>query len=198
MKHRRIANACVTLAVTAAVACGGNATTTGESAIPIACQGGDCAPNDGVGDACTPSDESNPDFPGFAATEINVEDHATSCKTGICLVAHFQGRVSCPYGGESCTTPSGAAVSVNVAPELVARPPSNSVYCSCRCDGPAGTGPFCACPASYECAPLVNDVGGAHSLAGSYCIETGTAVQDPTALASGPACDAAAHNCDGR
>lgn len=187
----------VALLLVAVGACGGTATNTGETTGNAACQNGNCA--EGVGAACTPGDESSPDFPGYAATEINIEDKSAQCATGICMVAHFQGRLSCPYGGSDCTTASGTPVTVAVKPQLVARPPSSAVYCSCRCDGPEGTGPFCACPNGFECTHLVDDVGLGHAeLAGSYCIKAGTAVSGPVALASGPVCDAALHNCDDR
>src|SRR5690349_2867618 len=59
---------------------------------PIACQSG------GVGDPCTPEDEYNTQFPGFKLAEENIESRSFQCATRICLVNHFQGRVSCPYG----------------------------------------------------------------------------------------------------
>jgi hypothetical protein len=43
--------------------------------------------------------------------------------------------------------------------------------CSCRCDGPANTGPFCACATGYTCEPQIAAVGlGNDDLAGSYCV----------------------------
>jgi hypothetical protein len=60
--------------------------------LPLACQSG------GVGDPCTPEDEYNTEFPGFKVTEENIESRSFQCQTRICLVNHFQGRVSCPAG----------------------------------------------------------------------------------------------------
>src|SRR6185295_9404474 len=60
--------------------------------LPMACQSG------GVGDPCTPEDEYNPEFAGFKVTEENIESRSFQCATRICLVNHFQGRVSCPQG----------------------------------------------------------------------------------------------------
>jgi hypothetical protein len=60
--------------------------------LPLACQSG------GVGDPCVPEDEYNTDFAGFKMTEENIESRSFQCQTRICLVNHFQGRVSCPYG----------------------------------------------------------------------------------------------------
>src|SRR5215472_14367314 len=52
----------------------------------------------GVGDPCTPEAEYNPSFLGFNVQEVNTESESFQCLTRLCLVNHFQGRVSCPYG----------------------------------------------------------------------------------------------------
>lgn len=71
-------------------------------AVPLACQSG------GVGDPCVPEDEYNTDFAGFKVTEENIESRSFQCQTRICLVNHFQGRVSCPFGqGKTHGDPAG-------------------------------------------------------------------------------------------
>src|SRR5262245_34116485 len=60
--------------------------------LPVACQSG------GVGDPCIPEEEFDPTFAGFKVTEENIESRSFQCQTRICLVNHFQGRVSCPLG----------------------------------------------------------------------------------------------------
>ncbi len=52
----------------------------------------------GVGDPCTPEDEYQQTFNGFDDTEVNVESKSFQCETRVCIVNHFAGRVSCPYG----------------------------------------------------------------------------------------------------
>jgi len=52
----------------------------------------------GIGDPCTPEDEYQQNFNGFAETEVNVESKSFQCETRVCIVNHFKGRVSCPYG----------------------------------------------------------------------------------------------------
>ncbi|MGO9714617.1 MAG: hypothetical protein ACLQBL_37570 [Polyangiaceae bacterium] len=52
----------------------------------------------GVGDPCTPEQEYDPTFLGFAVGEVNVESKSFDCQTRLCLANHFQGRVTCPYG----------------------------------------------------------------------------------------------------
>lgn len=52
----------------------------------------------GIGDPCIPEAEYAADFLGFSDQEVNVESKSFQCETRLCLVNHFQGRVSCPYG----------------------------------------------------------------------------------------------------
>ncbi len=64
----------------------------------------------GVGDPCIPEDEYREAFPGFNLSEENIESRSFQCKTRICLVNHFQGRVTCPKGQAppaNCTGGSG-------------------------------------------------------------------------------------------
>jgi hypothetical protein len=77
-----------------------NSTSWLLAAVPIAlaslgCQAG------GVGDPCIPEDEYQNLFGGYSVTEVNVESRSFQCETRVCLVNHFQGRVSCPYGQSS-------------------------------------------------------------------------------------------------
>jgi hypothetical protein len=123
-------------------------------AIP-ACKGG------GVGDPCTPEREFEPGFAGFDQKEVNVESKTFQCRTRICLVNHFRGRASCPYGQSSdgvapsgakaCTVPgtdnpitgltnpndpasyADPAKKQLVEPQCVDRTADKAVYCSCRC-----------------------------------------------------------------
>lgn len=45
------------------------------------------------------------------------------------------------------------------------------VMCSCRCDGPDGDGPFCACPDAYTCESVVEALDATSSrYAGAYCV----------------------------
>jgi hypothetical protein len=125
-----------------------------------------------VGQACVLDDEDNPGFSGFSADEINVQG-SSNCELGSCVAYYFQGRVSCPDGQESegdCSTPSGESVTVPVPPQLPDRSSDEHVFCSCRCDGPEGAGPFCSCPGNYSCRPLLEQIGGDTTFAGSYCL----------------------------
>ena len=144
------------------------------SLFPLACQPG------GVGDPCTPEDEYIDTFPGYAVKEVNVESKSFQCETRVCLVNHFQGRVSCKYGqadkGNNCTIPgTTTAIVPAVSPQIATRTADKAVYCSCRCDGDDKNARYCKCPSGYACDHLVDDLhlGGAQ-LAGSYCVRDGT------------------------
>jgi hypothetical protein len=168
-----------------------------------------------IGTPCIPSEEQKRDFPGYETTEVSVERGGETCSPGVCLVAHFQGRVSCPYGqpsngmadpttGIAMVQPGLASfdycymagarqdpttmIARPVQPQLVDRPPEKAVYCSCRCDGPDPKGSYCACPGGYVCEKLL--YGGGEPIEGSYCIKIGTQVDDPLALQGGMLCDA--------
>jgi hypothetical protein len=155
------------------------------SLFPLACQPG------GVGDPCTPEDEYTQTFPGYNVGEVNAEARSFQCETRLCLVDHFQGRVSCPYGQDTpakadfsdanCHVPGDASlkIQVQVNPQLVARQTDNAVYCSCRCDGEDKNARYCKCPSGYNCLHDIDDIGvGNAELAGSYCIRSGSSYPD--------------------
>lgn len=147
----------------------------------------------GVGDPCIPEDEYQKGFSGFSVEEVNVESRSFQCTTRVCLVNHFQGRVSCPYGNkesdinrerpipedgmEGCFVPDNSSIQIEVPvdPQLTVRRAEDAVYCSCRCDGPDANARYCECPSGYSCTRLVENLDlGAAQLAGSYCIREGT------------------------
>ncbi|MBM4358814.1 MAG: hypothetical protein FJ096_11985 [Deltaproteobacteria bacterium] len=55
-------------------------------------------PSSGIGDPCTPEDEYKEQFSGFTLESAFIESRSFQCQTRLCLVNHFQGRVSCPKG----------------------------------------------------------------------------------------------------
>jgi hypothetical protein len=145
-----------------------------------------CSPG-GVGDPCIPEDEYQDRFAGYGVGEVNVEAMSFQCETRLCLVNHFRGRVTCPYGqtadtiagndtAKKCKIADGKGsnfVKVEVDPQLLSRQASNSVYCSCRCAGPDKTARYCKCPSGYTCTVLNEIPLGASQLLGSYCVRNG-------------------------
>ncbi len=140
-------------------------------------------PSGGVGDPCTPEDEFRENFAGFDLTEANIESRSFQCQTRLCLVNHFQGRVSCPEGqdtptnctddaglcgdGESCQP--GGVILTDCDPTSCSEDGADENNCNdseghnaaCggnRCDE---TGRFChctegQCPSTYNCDPNTN------------------------------------------
>ncbi len=144
---------------------------------------------EGIGDPCTPEQEYDQNFLGFDEKEVNVESKSFQCRTRLCLVHHFRGRVSCPYGQtQSGDAPTGTPTSCNipgtatkieglkeggefvdtrkqsaVPAQCVDRAADKAVYCSCRCADIDGNKPsdqtFCDCPDGFQCERLVTSIG---------------------------------------
>ncbi len=180
---------------------GGDGGTTGATTSAV-----------GVGDPCTPAQERDPTFLGFDEKEVNLETKSPACATGVCLVNHFRGRVSCPYGQAAdgtaasgampCTTPDthAAVDKKQVAAQCIDRTATKTVYCSCRCANVNGRkddgGSYCACGDGFTCTPLVTAIGaGNDDITGSYCIKMNTAYDAATACNQGD-CDPAMRKCD--
>jgi hypothetical protein len=153
------------------------------AASPLACSSG------GVGDPCTPEDEYSPQFPGFQRTLENIESRSFQCETRICLVNHFQGRVSCPLG----------------------QPPvdgTNAAYPDRRCTSPNGQADESKCtgqekctqtqPIATDCDPTQNngkcDDGTVCDPAGKFC-QCDNA--PPSSTPNGYACDTTTHQFQG-
>lgn len=143
-----------------------------------------------IGDPCTPRDEDEASFSGYGIDEVSIETGSPECGANICLINHFQGRVSCPYGNDlsevniakgetppGCNLPGTTdPITVAVDPQLAQRQARDAVYCSCRCDGPDRNARYCDCPSGFSCVPLVDDLGQGEGaeLAGSYCVRKNT------------------------
>jgi hypothetical protein len=158
-----------------------------------------CEPG-GVGDPCIPEEEYQTLFGGFGETEASAETKSFQCLTRVCLVNHFRGRASCPYGQAALPPPPAGqpppvrtaaqadcfvpgtdgsddndVIQPAVAPQFVDRQKDKAVYCSCRCDGPSENARYCECPSGFSCTELIPSIGlGKEELAGSYCVKDGT------------------------
>lgn len=119
--------------------------TLAAGVLPLACQTG------GIGDPCTPEQEFNPDFPGFKVSQDFIESRSFQCQTRICLVNHFQGRVSCPMGQAApaaCSKDGDCGsgkcvVSVVDAPSCESKDDCGSYDGGCNSEGK-----FCGCKAA--------------------------------------------------
>ena len=175
----------------------------------------------GVGDPCIPEDEYQQEFPGFSATEVNLESRSFQCETRVCLVYRFRGRVSCPLGQDKASTVLGDSTLANastspchipgsqelvkpvVTPQCATRTAEKTVYCSCRCDGPDPNAKYCKCPDGFGCKKLEDlDLGaavakGSSQLAGSYCVRDDDATDRACEIADQKSCKAESKNCGG-
>ncbi|AUX22122.1 hypothetical protein SOCEGT47_026230 [Sorangium cellulosum] len=155
------------------------------ASLPSACESG------GVGDPCLPEEEYDPQFAGFKVTEENIESRSFQCQTRICLVNHFQGRVSCPLGQEApkgCN-PDGDAncsqqdcqESGTYAPDCDPADPNSCVRGTCNAEGS-----FCGCETAADCPGSAED--GWHCREGVcklfLCRAGFTGCQDPTKSAA--------------
>ncbi len=157
----------------------------------------------GVGDPCTPESEYELDFAGFDLKEVNVESKSFQCQTRVCLVNHYQGRTTCPYGGTNCVVPgtskapTNATGPIDVKKSCSNRQATKAVYCSCRCanvEGKTDDGAnYCKCGDGYTCTQLVGAVGAQQlGLTGAYCIKAGTEYSDDDACVE---CDSSKKDC---
>jgi hypothetical protein len=151
-----------------------------------------------LGEPCVNPDENHPDFPGYSASEVNIDDNSPVCASRVCVQNHFQGRASCPYGqtaGDAGCLVAGSNVPVTAAvkPQLEQRQAATASTCSCQCAG-YGPGPYCTCPVDMECDHLVDKLSvaptpGTPDLSGSYCIPNGSLYDKAeTAVCAAPGC----------
>ena len=158
-----------------------------------------------LGTPCFPGSERRYDFRGFSVTEVGFEFGSPDCASNTCLINHFQGRVSCPYGQTAeqaatspvCSRPGpDGQVTVAVDPQLLERRADEHAICSCRCAGSDPSESYCDCPSDMECVALVPETGvpGEGAYVGKYCIPRGTRY-DPIHPPAADVCVASEMNC---
>ena len=152
---------------------------------------------DGVGEPCVPENEYDPTFSGYVVDSVVFESKSYQCRTRLCLVNHFRGRVTCPYGQDekgsssagTCKTPGdsasvtgevGGPSGAKVEPQCLDRTADRAVYCSCRCANTQGKtddgAAYCSCPDGFECKQLEGTIGASNEgLTGGFCIKRDTA-----------------------
>ena len=100
-----------------------------------------CQPGTGVGDPCDP--ESVP-MGGFDPQEVYLETNSVQCRTRVCMVYELDGLPDSDADLER-------------------------VYCTCRCDAPAGSDtPTCNCPSGFVCETILEQ--GGTGIRGGYCV----------------------------
>jgi len=144
---RTLAAARGVLTLAALAACGSSGeTATGDAGTAVA-----------IGAACIPSQELSTTFLGFDSRDVVLDEGNVACGSGVCLVNHYQGRVTCPYGqDEAADGPFGAA-------------PGGSAKC-----GGASAPSACCTPGSDQSVLASQDVGSAtptHSQVQPGCVD---------------------------
>jgi len=100
-----------------------------------------------IGAACIPSQELSTTFLGFDEREVAVDEGNVACGSGVCLVNHFRGRVSCPYGQNTTAT------SALLSPTGMNEP--------CKGTTPGDQNSACCTPGSDKPVLASQDVGSA-------------------------------------
>lgn len=150
--------------------------------VGMACKAG------GVGDPCIPNDEFSSKYGGATETGAAIEDRSFQCETRVCLIKHFRGRVSCPFGNtkgrndqgvpgysgtdaDDCVVPgTNQKVEVPVQPQCADR--KEDVYCSCRCDGTDTKAKYCECPSGFKCEEVTKSLDETLVRPGDkYCVK---------------------------
>ena len=162
-----------------------------------------------IGSACLPSLEERLTFDGFSYQDVTLDETNPACGSAVCLVDHFQGRVSCPYGqtgtgqgpfdAGNCVAPDEPTENVVgiVNPQCTDRSAEQAVFCSCRCanaDGKTDDGAsYCTCPSDMTCTPVVPAFTSGDTKSGSYCTVDKSAFDRSSACAN--VCDPTMKNC---
>jgi hypothetical protein len=124
--------------------------------------------DEGVGDPCIPETipcKEDGKSCGFEQTESYIETSSVQCRSRLCMVHKLdngtQGAVPADptnICGANGITNKGCVQAAQL---------DNSVYCTCRCDGPKTSAAFCECPDGFKCTEILTK--GGDGVKGSYC-----------------------------
>jgi hypothetical protein len=168
-----------------------------------------------VGTTCIPSPEQSATFVGFNYRDVTLDADNGGCGGGVCLVDHFQGLTTCPYGQDkngspippatsACTVPGtdtlvlpdNPTAGQTIEPQCTDRRPRQTVSCSCRCGNAEGAtddgAHYCNCLSGYTCSQVVPAVFPGDPFAGGYCVPSGASFSP---LSACPSVCAAASPC---
>lgn len=131
----------------------------------------------GVGDPCRPE---NVPQGGFQPSEAYLETSSVQCQTRVCMVYKLSGNTEHILGEfENCDAEDGNCV--NDSPDcddgdtVADNCMPGRVYCTCRCDAPAGSSTTtCECPDGYACEEVVATNAAGAGVRGSYCVKKNT------------------------
>lgn len=128
-----------------------------------------------VGDPCIP--EATPTG-GFLQGEAYLETSSVQCRTRVCMV-YMAGQgapatLDPSTSREQCETAMGADCSGFPSEDQI----EERVYCTCRCQAPAGSDtPTCACGSGFTCVEDLLVLGG-EGIRGGYCVRDTTVSEE--------------------
>ncbi len=95
------------------------------------------------------------------------------------LTGAADGDLCCPVVGDAAEKPINKPVEAQCAD----RAATDAVYCTCRCDVPAGVDKsqvkLCTCDKGFQCVPLFTNPALAVGKQGSYCVRDSQASLQP-------------------
>ena len=131
--------------------------------------------DEGVGDPCIPETipctEAVGDTPkkcGFNLQESYIESSSVQCRSRLCIVHRLDNSTQ----GKTPADPSKVCAEGEDREErgcVTEKEISESIFCTCRCDGPSTSIEFCQCPDGFSCQEVLT-LGG-DGIRGSYCVK---------------------------
>jgi hypothetical protein len=129
--------------------------------------------DDGVGDPCIPetipcSDpDSNGDRKcGFNLQESYIESSSVQCRSRLCIVHKLDNKSNGATPADPRLICDGEDRDNGCVTEAEF---SQSIFCTCRCDGPSTSVDFCECPDGFSCEDVLQ-LGG-DGIRGKYCVK---------------------------
>jgi hypothetical protein len=110
-----------------------------------------------IGSPCTPGTEGSPSYLGANLQEMSYDSNNPQCQSRLCLVNHFQGRVSCPYGQQADGTPRPGATSCSRSADAGCCTPADVPVTGEESDG-AFANPNQQATVAPQCASRTADV----------------------------------------
>ena len=133
--------------------------------------------DEGVGDPCIPETipctdktETTDKKCGFNLQESYIESSSVQCRSRLCIVHRLDNKSN---AGQDPADPFKLCEDGEDREDAVAASQNDeidqSIFCTCRCDGPSTSIEFCQCPDGFVCDPVLT-LGG-DGIRGSYCVK---------------------------
>ncbi len=130
--------------------------------------------DEGVGDPCIPEsvpcgeDADGDRRCGFNLQESYIESSSVQCRSRLCIVHKLDNNTN----GNTPADPRHICRDGEDRKEqgcVTEAEFSQSIFCTCRCDGPSTSVDFCECPDGFVCDDVLQ-LGG-DGIRGKYCVK---------------------------